>query len=80
MTIDTNTVLMSLMALVTAYFAYGFFKAQMDTRSQRIHSKIDSVQEEMWRMGERTDNRISALERCCAKQEKCEKSYYNSGA
>ena len=28
MTIDTNTVLMSLMALVTVYFAYGFFKAK----------------------------------------------------
>ena len=79
MTIDTNTVLMSLMALVTVYFAYGFFKAQMETRSQRFQRQIDSLQEEMWRIGERTDNRISALERCCAKQEKCDKNYYNSG-
>ena len=80
MTIDTNTVLMSLMGLITAYFAVSFVRTQLDVRSQKVTRQIDSVQEEMWRMGERIDTRISALERCCAKQEKCEKSYYNSGA
>jgi hypothetical protein len=80
MTIDINTVLMTVLSLTTIYFAYGFIRTQMESRSQRVAKHIDSVQEEMWRMGERIDTRISALERCCNKQEKCEKNYYNSGA
>ena len=80
MTIDINTVLMTVLSLTTIYFAYGFIRAQMEARSQRVFKQIDSVQEEMWRMGERMSERISNLERCCNKQEKCDKNYYNSGA
>jgi hypothetical protein len=76
MTIDTNTALTVALALTTIYFAISYIRTKLDARSQRVQKQIDSVQEELWRMGER----IASLERCCAKQERCEKSYYNTGA
>jgi hypothetical protein len=80
MTIDTNTALTVALALTTIYFAISYIRTKLDARSQRVQKQIDSVQEELWRMGERMGERIASLERCCAKQERCEKSYYNTGA
>lgn len=80
MTIDTNTVLMSLMALITVYFAYGFFKSRMDEKFTNMTMRLEKTEDEMWHSQERLSTRINNIEqRCCAPQ-KCERNYYNSEA
>ena len=43
-------------------------------------NRINEVEENFWREHEKIYSRINTLERCCSKQEKCDKSYYNTGA
>ena len=77
---DTNTLFITVMGVITGVCAVGYIRSFFELRNQRIQSQIQSMQEDMWRMEERIGSRVSSLERCCSKQEKCEKSYYNTGA
>ena len=82
MTIDTNTVLMVALALTTVYFAYGFVRGLVQDKFDKVYTRIDEVEKEMWMANDRTSNRINDLARSCRATQPCptEKNYYNSGA
>ena len=77
---DTNTLFITVMGVITGVCAVGFLRAQLELRKVNRDHQISSIQDEMWRMEERIGSRLHSLERSCCKQEKCEKSYYNTGA
>ena len=81
MTIDTNTVLMTLMGAITIFFAVGFIRGRLNERFNAFSVRLDNTEDAWWRENERLSSRINALERCCREQAcKSEKSYYNTGA
>jgi len=80
MNIDFNTLSTIVLGGFTAYFAIAFFRSVLRERKQEMANRINEVEENFWREHEKIYSRINALERCCSKQEKCDKSYYNTGA
>jgi hypothetical protein len=84
MTIDTNTVLMTLMGAITIYFAYGFFKSRLDEKFNAFSVRLDQADDAWWREHERLTQRMASLERCCREQSQCgekypAKNHYNTG-
>jgi hypothetical protein len=85
MTIDTNTVLMTLMGAFTVYFAVGFFRGRLNERFNALSVRMDNYEDAWWREQERLSSRIAAVERCCREQG-CNmtqypvKNHYNTGA
>lgn len=85
MTIDTNTVLMTLMGAITLYFAIGFFRGRLNERFNAFSIRIDQADDAWWREHERLTQRVASLERCC-KEQGCNmtqyppKNHYNTGA
>ena len=86
MTIDTNTVLMTLMGAITIFFAVGFIRGRLNERFNAFSVRLDNTEDAWWRENERLSSRINALERECARErgralvEKCDKNFYNTGA
>jgi hypothetical protein len=86
MTIDTNTVLMTLMGAITIFFAVGFIRGRLNERFNAFSVRLDNTEDSWWRENERLSSRINALERECARErgralvEKCDKNFYNTGA
>lgn len=86
MTIDTNTVLMTLMGAITVYFAIGFFRGRLNEKFNAFSIRLDQADDAWWREHERLTQRVASLERECAKErgralvEKCDKNFYNTGA
>lgn len=85
MTIDTNTVLMTLMGAITIFFAIGFFRGRLNERFNAFSIRIDQADDAWWREHERLTQRVASLERCC-KEQGCNmtqyppKNHYNTGA
>lgn len=92
MTIDTNTVLMTLMGAITVYFAIGFFRGRLNEKFNAFSVRLDNVEDAWWREQERLSSRMAALERECARErgrtlvekfdkyDKYDKNHYNTGA
>jgi hypothetical protein len=74
MTIDTNTVLMTLMGAITIYFAYGFFKSRLNDKFEAVTRRIDKVEEAMWHENDRVNSRINDLLRMC-RENSCNREY-----
>jgi hypothetical protein len=85
MTIDTNTVLMTLMGAITIFFAVGFIRGRLNERFNAFSVRLDNTEDAWWRENERLSSRINVLERCCREQG-CNmtqypvKNHYNTGA
>ena len=79
MTIDTNTFLIVALAGVSLFSLFGYARAVMRERSAAINNRINELETDMWREHEKMYARLNRCEDRC-KMEKCDKSYYNTGA
>ena len=75
MTIDTNTIVLSLLALASGYFAFGFISQKVQAKFDGISRTINEAREQNWRdtdqMMERIDELQKKVDCCMAKQVNC---------
>jgi uncharacterized coiled-coil DUF342 family protein len=84
MTIDTNTVLLTVLSAAVAFFAVAYFRSKINERFTAIQRHHDDNMAEMFQTHDRMYRQIHDLERkveCCRnKSEKCDKNFYNTQA
>ena len=84
MTIDTNTVLLTVLSVAAAFFAVAYFRSKINEKFTAIQRHHDDNMAEMFQTHDRMYRQIHDLERkveCCRnKSEKCDKNFYNTGA
>ena len=84
MTIDTNTVLLTVLSAAVAFFAVAYFRSKINEKFTAIQRHHDDNMAEMFQTHDRMYRQIHDLERkleCCRNSKQpCDKNYYNSQA
>lgn len=84
MTIDTNTVILALISAAAGYFGVGYFRMKLNSRFSAMQKHMDDNLSEIFATHDRLYREIHLVDKkvdCCKnKQEKCDKTYYNSQA
>ena len=83
MSIDTNTILFTVLSLTTLFFAGAFIRMKMNEKFTKLQRDHEDSLREVYDSQDRFYRELNSLEKkieCCrmSKQDKCEKSYYNS--